>query len=113
MTDSLSIFVILVVVASFSAAYGCLIGLIVAARKAASIVESRLPKFPEFVAVQSIVLHSDVTFEDKACSIRQTLKSNTPEFTSVFIERWCEERGLVIQPKGKDFEVKAPSTGAQ
>jgi hypothetical protein len=90
---------------------GLLLGVSAAAKVASAWVTDRMPKIPEFIAVENIVLHSNVSIEDSTCRLHQSIKSDAPEITSAFVEQWLDKRDLMMSPKGKDYQVKAPAEG--
>jgi hypothetical protein len=90
---------------------GCLVGITASAAIARSMVESRMPKFPEFIAVQNIDLQTVVNIEENGLTVRRSLKTSAADMSSDLVEQWLGQRDLMMTPKGKDFQVKAPKVG--
>ncbi len=97
---------LMLVMLAFSAAAGSLVGMLVAASMAARIVKKYLPAMPEFIAAEEINLTANVAVDTEGGnSSRLGLSITASELASLRVERWLEQRGLMMVPKGKDFTV--------
>lgn len=52
-------------------------------------------------------LDIDVSIDGPECTYRIRGELQAQNYTAKFVERWLDERGLVMAPKGQDFKVKA------
>jgi hypothetical protein len=113
MTDSLFPLLLLLAAAFGGALVGIMVGAICGTRIAQRAWEEHMPKLPSFVVIDNITLNTQVHLED---DVQATVIASTGAITSRAMsarvaERWLDEHNLMMVPKGKDFEVKAPKVG--
>lgn len=106
--------IFLLLAAAFGGALvGIIVGAICGTRIAQQAWEEHMPKLPSFVAIDNITIKTEVHLEDDDVS---TVVTSTGAITSSGMnasvnERWLAKHNLMMVPKGKDFEVKAPKVG--
>lgn len=72
-------------------------------------IEQRLDKFERRMDQQIVLdkLSLDMNIDSPNCAYRINAGIQGHYITANYVQRWLDERGLMMTPKGKDFSVKA------
>lgn len=72
-------------------------------------IDQRLEKFERRFEEQVLLdkLSIDVIIDDSRYQYRINAGVQGNNITAKYIEKWLDDRGLVMSPKGQDFKVKA------
>lgn len=113
MTETMLQIFLLLAAAFGGALVGIIVGAICGTRIAQQAWEEHMPKLPSFVAIDNITLKTEIHLEDDEA---ETVIAHTGSITSRSMnastaEAWLQKHNLMMVPKGKDFEVKAPKVG--
>lgn len=113
MTETMLQIFLLLAAAFGGALVGIIVGAICGTRIAQQAWEEHMPKLPSFVAIDNLTLKTEIHLEDDDADtvISTTGSINSGSMNASVAERWLAKHNLMMVPKGKDFQVKAPKVG--
>lgn len=87
---------------------GALVGCLAAIEITRRALPSLFSKPQETLSVDRINLICNITTRDGRPVMLGGISTDYQELSAILVEQWLEKRGLVMAPKGKDFNLKAP-----